>query len=215
MSPSSRQPVRSLIFQSAFCSFVLSLACVPTSAQRPKVLAPHRPVPPLVSSPQLSHSPSVPRSLTGGLWMTNGSMKSRLRITNDLVTASLSVTPILWLSNGVKYVLPAVNLQPSGTAIVDINQALADQGLAPYGTLSGYVELNYQWPWDALCAMVVNVDVAHSVIFGYGLQLGAPSAHAGQTTGQASSQILEGLWWKQEANVTGFVAITNPGSQAI
>jgi hypothetical protein len=98
---------------------------------------------------------------------------------------------------------------------VDINQALADQGLAPYGTLSGYVELDYQWPWDALCATVVNVDVAHSVIFNYGMQLASPTAQTTPPTMEASSQTLEGLWWKQEANVTGFVALTNPGSRAM
>ena len=65
--------------------------------------------------------PVVPRSLLGGLWMTDGSMKSSIHITNDLVTSPLSVTPVLWLSNGVKYVLPIVKLEPSGTAIVDIN----------------------------------------------------------------------------------------------
>ena len=53
--------------------------------------------------------------------MTDGSMKSSIHITNDLVTSPLSVTPVLWLSNGVKYVLPIVKLEPSGTAIVDIN----------------------------------------------------------------------------------------------
>jgi hypothetical protein len=97
--------------------------------------------------------------------MTDASMKSYLHITNDLVTSSLSVTPILWLSNGTRLPLPAVNLEPSGTTVIGINQALADQGLAPYATLSGYVELDYQWPWDALCATVRNVDFAHSVIF--------------------------------------------------
>jgi hypothetical protein len=207
--------IRSSVLRFTFASLTSALVCLPSFAQNPSVPAPHRPIPPVISPAQPLHSPAVARALRGGLWMTDASMKSRLHITNDLVTSSLSVTPVLWLSNGVKYVLPAVNLAPSGTAIVDINQALADQGLAPYGTLSGYVEIDYQWPWDALCATIVNVDVAHSVIFNYSLQMGMPAAPTPQATAQATSQTLEGLWWKQEPNVTGFVALTNPGSQAM
>jgi hypothetical protein len=200
-------------------SSVLALAFVlfalPCAAQQPKVLAPHKPVPPVISPPQPLHKPAVPRSLLGRLWMTDASMKSYLHITNDLVTSSLAVTPIIWLSNGTKLTLPPINLEPSGTAVININQALADQGLAPYATLSGYVELDYQWPWDALCATVRNVDFAHSVIFASGLQLTSPSIHTAQTTTQVTQQVLESLWWKQEANVTGFVAFTNPGSETI
>jgi len=188
------------------------LCCFASDAQRPKVLAPHKPVPPTLAQPQPLHTPAVARSLAGGLWMIDANMKSSLHITNDLVTSSLSVTPVLWLSNGVKYTLPAVNLEPSGTAVVDINQALASQGLASYATLSGYVEIDYSWPWDALCATVVNVDTLHSVIFSYGLPLASPAAQTSQAA--ATTQTLEGLWWKQEANVTGFVTFINPTPQA-
>lgn len=152
-----------------------ALFCLPCLAQQPKVLAPHKPVPPVISPPQPLHDSPVARSLAGGLWMTDGNMKSYLHITNDLVTSPLSVTPVLWLSNGTRLPLSPVHLEPSGTTVISINQALADQGLAPYATLSGYVELDYEWPWPALCATVRNVDLAHSVIFSYTLQLTYPA----------------------------------------
>jgi hypothetical protein len=194
--------------------FFVSVNC---AAQQPKVLAPHKPVPRRITSaqPQPFANPSLPRSLLGGLWMIDGSMKSYLHITNDLATSPLSVTPILWLSNGSRLPLPLVKIEPSGTVVLSINQALADQGIAPFATLSGYVEIEYQWPWDALCATVRNVDVAHSLIFNYGLPLTSPPAHAVQPTEQATEQTLEGLWWKQEPDVTGFVALINTGSQPI
>jgi hypothetical protein len=56
--------------------------------------------------------------------------------------------------------------------------------------------------------------LAHSVIFASSLQLTAPLVHVPQGGTQATQQTLESLWWKQEANVTGFVALTNPGSEA-
>jgi hypothetical protein len=86
-----------------------------------------------------------------------------------LKISSLTVTPILYLSNGVRYALPAVTLAPSGTAVVDINQSLAQQGIAPYATLYGYVEIDYQWPWAVVCATVRNVDFVNSLIFANGL----------------------------------------------
>ena len=204
--------LRARSFSSAFVLLAALLASS-ISAQQPKVLAPHKPVPPLITPPQPLHDPPVPRSLVGGLWMTDANMKSYLHITNDLITSSLSVTPVLWLSNGTRLPLPPVTLEPSGTTVISVNQSLADQGLAPYATLSGYVELDYQWPWDALCATVRNIDITHSVIFNYGLPLASSATVT--PAGKPATQTLEGLWWKQEPNVTGFVALANPGRQPI
>ncbi len=186
-----------------------------TPAQQPKVLAPHKPVAPKLLQPRMPQEPAVPRMLTGGLWMIDPNLKSSIYLSNNLETSPLTVTPVLWLSNGVRYALPAVALQPSGTAIVDINNGLAAQGIAPYASLSGYVELDYSWAWDALCATVWNVDTLHSVIFTYSPQLAAETASLGHSGPPNQTQTLEGLWWKEEANVAAFVALSNPGTQVV
>jgi hypothetical protein len=222
--PSLRSTFQNLVLALAFALFAL-----PCAAQQPKVLAPHKPVAPRLPQPKTWHKPAIPQSLIGGLWMIDPNLKSSVYLKNDLKTSPLSVTPILWLSNGVKYSLPVVNLDPSGTAIVDINQSLAAQGVAPYATLMGYVEFDYQWPWPALCATIRNIDPVHSVIFTYFPQLALPvlvHPHANPSVQNApqpqpdsqlqpQTQILEGLWWKQELNVSGFVAVSNPGTQAV
>ncbi|HLK03908.1 MAG TPA: hypothetical protein VKT53_05665 [Candidatus Acidoferrum sp.] len=149
--------------------------------------------------------------------MTGPHMKASLYLKNDLEVGELSVTPIIYLSNGVRYALEPVVLDASGTAVVDINQGLARQGVAPYAELYGYVEIEYQWPWDAVCATVRNVDTANSLIFIYNLE----HASAVVRTDQAASSELEnlpsyeGMWWKQEKNVAGFVALANVTDQAI
>jgi hypothetical protein len=97
--------------------------------------------------------------------MIGANFKASLYLTNGLKTDPLTVTPILYLSNGVPYALSPLKLEPSGTAIVDINQELANQGVAPYATLSGYAEVQYQWASAVLCAGVWNVDAVHSLIF--------------------------------------------------
>jgi Quinohemoprotein amine dehydrogenase, alpha subunit domain III len=152
--------------------------------------------------------------------MTDAYTKSSVYVRSDVETASITVTPILYLSNGVKLTLSAITLKPAGTAVININDGLAAQGIAPYATLSGYIELQYSWPWDALCATVSSVDATHSVIFTFGLNPPAASHVGGQGAQAPASpttgpQVLEGTWWKEEAGVTGFVALSNTTEQAL
>jgi hypothetical protein len=107
-----------------------------------------------------------------------------------------------------------VTLEPAGIAVININQALADKGIAFWATLTGYMEIQYLWPWDALCVTIENVDVSHSLILTYGLR---PSVSATPTApvSNAAEQVLEGLWWKQEQNVSGFVALSNLAADAM
>jgi hypothetical protein len=195
------------------CTFPI-LLITGVAAQQPKVLAPHKPVPPALHYTGKWHSPAVPRSMVGGLWMVDANFKSSIYIKNGVKVAPITVTPVLYLSNGRKYQLADVNLEPSGTAVVNINQALADNGIAPWATLKGYVEIDYNWPWDALCVTVRSVDVLHSVIFSYNLQ--PAMASDAQTQSDAfQPRALEGIWWKHEPNVTGFVTLSNPSPQPI
>jgi len=153
--------------------------------------------------------------MVGGLWMTDANFKSSILFRNILKADSLTVTPILYLSNGHKFTLKDVTLEPSGTATISINDGLAAQGIASWATLFGYVEIQYRWPWDALCVTVQSVDVPHSLIFTYFLRpAGTVEAQSSQPASQ-STHVSEGMWWKQEANVTGFVALSNVSAQVI
>jgi hypothetical protein len=210
----------SFLHLSRLCRAVVALcilsAGVNCAAQQPKVPAPHKPVAPKLPRHREWDKPAAPQSLAGGFWMTDGNFKATLYLNNTVKTDPVTATPIVHLSNGVQYALPPITLEPSGTAVISINQALAAQGLAPYATLSGYVEVQYQWPWAALCGTVWNVDTAHSLIFVYGLW--PPSAAAGTQEGEArahEAQVFEGVWWKQESNVTGFVALSNVTARPI
>src|SRR6266403_546090 len=179
-------------------------------AQQQKVLAPHKRTAPKLEDVRDPRMPSRKQSLVGGYWMTNASFSSSLFLSNGVKTSSITVTPVLHLSNGVEYSLTAVTLEPSGTAVVNLNRALQDQDIAAYATLSGYVEVQYDWPWAAVCATVRNFDGVHSLVFAYGLQPPPAVAPVQAPTATAPSpQKLEGIWWKQESNVTGFLAMSN------
>ena len=174
--------------------FVLSLAITTAlNAQQTKVLAPHKPVPPALPYSGKWHKPSVLRSMVGGFWMTDPNFKSSIYIKNSVKVAPITMTPILYLSNGQRYRLADVTLEPAGTAVVSINQALADNGIAPWGTLKGYVEIQYTWSWDALCVTVRNVDMAHSVIHTYDLQPAVQHDAPSATAMSSQTVTLEGM----------------------
>jgi hypothetical protein len=183
-------------------------------AQRPKVLAPHKPIPPKAEKQIKWLSPATQRTMVGGLWMTDADFKSSIYLKNIVETDPVTVTPILHLSNGAKYTLTAVTVQPAGLAIISINDELQRQGISSWATLSGYIELQYLWPWDPFCATVRDVDVAHSLIFTYSLRpTMPPPVHLVKPIIAPATHTLEGMWWKHEKNATGFVAVANLSSE--
>jgi hypothetical protein len=197
-------------------TLIASLAYIsPLTAQQPKVLAPHVPIPQrILNSQELSLPPAKAGSIVGGLWMTNPNLKSSMYLKNVLEVSPITVTPLLYLSNGKQFRLPDVTLQPVGTAVVDINAELQKLGIASYATLSGYVEIQYHWAWVPLCATIRVVDTEHSVIFTYGLR---PATMLSQNSASEPSEktVVKGLWWKQESTVSGFVALSNTTSKAV
>jgi hypothetical protein len=198
-----------------FVVIALFASVSPLSAQEPRILAPHKHALPLLPYTEKWHKPATLRSMVGGLWMIDANFKSSIFIKNGIKVAPLAVTPILYLSNGHRYELASINLEPSGVAVVDINQALADQGIAPWATLMGYVEVQYKWPWDALCVTVRNVDAVHSLVMAHNLR---PALLYGVENGTNAADHLrafEGVWWKQEQNVRGFISLSNSSTTPI
>jgi hypothetical protein len=184
------------------------------SAQQTKVLAPHMPIAPKVATTVKWLTPATARSMIGGFWRTDANFKSSIYLRNIVETDPVTVTPILFLSNGNKYTLPDVAVEPAGVVIISINDALQRKGVSSWATLSGYVEIQYTWPWDPFCATVRNVDTAHSLIFTYSLRPTLPlPLHLLHPPVIIPTHTVEGMWWKQESNVSGFVAVANLSSQ--
>jgi hypothetical protein len=213
-----RQTLRVALVTGSFLLFVgfLSFAAGQNPAPatpRPKVLAPHQPVPPMLGPKTKTHKPPVPRSMIGGLWMSDANFRSTIYVKNIVKFAPLTVSPVLYLSNGKAIKIPDLTLEPSATSVIDVNAALRDQGIAPWATLYGYVEIQYQWAWDALCVTVRSVNAVDSLIFTSGLRpSGTAPGFAGQTP---AVHLVEGMWWKQESAVSGLVALSNISSQPI
>jgi hypothetical protein len=151
--------------------------------------------------------------------MIDANFRSSIYLKNGVENAPITVTPILYLSNGKKYVLPDVALEPSGTAVVNVNDALREQGIASWATLFGYVQIEYTWGWDAICATIQNVDTVDSLIFTYGLRPAGPRRHPGgaqePSDSKRMSRVMEGMWWKPENGVAGFGALSNTAEEPL
>ncbi len=152
--------------------------------------------------------------MVGGLWRIDANFKSSIYLRNIVETDPVTATPILYLSNGNKYTLPDVTVEPAGVVIISINDALQKKGMSSWATLSGYLEIQYTWPWDPFCATVRNVDTAHSLIFTYSLRPTLPlPLRLLHPPVIIPTHTVEGMWWKQESNVSAFVALANLSSQ--
>lgn len=187
------------------------------SAQEQKVLAPHKPIAPRVPKSREHHEPGVLRSMVGGFWMIDANRKASIYLRNGLETSSITVTPSVYLSNGARYRVAPVSIEASGTAVLSINDLLQQQGISSWATLSGYVEVEYTWAWDPLCVTVTSVDPVHSVIFTSSLQ---PSLVEPLRVHLSKPQVegmyaVDGMWWKPEAGISGFVGLSNTTSAPV
>jgi hypothetical protein len=179
-----------------------------SAARRTRQITQVTPAPP---PPLFPRSLSImAQSVEGGLWRTDGAFQSTMMLKNILRDAPLSVTPVLYMADGTEYVLPAVQLDKAGVAVINLNTALqnAPPNIQPHVSTYGSSAIRYQWAWKTAVVASIRIgDDVNSLVY-----LTQLIANANQTHNAASlqiSQVHEGMWWKQEPGVTGFLAVTN------
>ena len=153
--------------------------------------------------------PPSPQQMAGGYWRTEGSFRPILRITNYLVNQTLLVTPVLYMADGTEYDLTPITLPAAETTGVDIIDALNKMPASLRSHVSEYgsAGVKYMWSWsNALTAMVQNLDVPRSLNFNFVLH--TPMNMPG-TPVSSQAVVREGMWWREDDGVEGFVAISN------
>lgn len=204
---------------------VVTSSCLMTVASAQTASTPKDP------GPAISRLPISPQELAGGFWRIDHDFKPTLQITNVLKVAPLTVTPILYMADGTPYSLSPYKLAISGVVTIDLRAALeeAPPAVAAHVSEYGSVRIKYEWHWaNAITASVQNIDVPRSLNFTFELR----TPPAAKPTGEATSKkekdhgadhsghdgarhiIEEGLWWKRDSGVEGFVAITNISGSA-
>jgi hypothetical protein len=173
-----------------------------------------------VARPASSRPAAAPKHKTGlaehemqgGYWRADHTFEPALILTNILENTALTVTPVLYAADGSEYDLPPLTLGPAGVAIVDIRQSLdaAPDDLRAHFSDHGSAGVKYFWQWaGAVDAMVQNRDAKRSLNFNFCLRAQAGMQHA------ASVVVQEGLWWKADEGVIGFLGLINVSPRAI
>lgn len=159
------------------------------------------------------HRPAAAYEISGGLWRVDHSFEARLQIKNHVQLAPISATPVLFMADGTEYVLPPVNLEPSGVQSLSLNVALqsAPPEIARHISDFGSVAIRYNWSWPgALDASVQSIDAPRSLIFVSSLSPGMNhSPWRKHSPHKKINQNLEALWWKHDAGIGGFAALSN------
>lgn len=150
----------------------------------------------------------MPRTSVSGLWRTDGGFVARIRIKNALVVAPLEVEPVLYMADGTEYRLPPVTVAVAGVAVININDALAKAPPSVLTHLStfGSASLTYRYSSGGhLVATTALQDNSRSLALVY------PFSESGMVQNQPSSAdgTWEGVWWKHDADVRGFLAVSN------
>lgn len=154
-------------------------------------------------------NPPAAQESKGGYWRDDHTFQPTLIITSVLEERSLTVTPCLYAADGTEYDLPAVSLPPSGVAYVDVHSALES---APASTREhfghyGSVGVKYVWNWSgAITTLIQNRDARRSLNFNFDLRSVGGTHHA-----TASPTTMQGLWWKEDDGITGFLGLVNTG----
>src|SRR6266478_523527 len=144
-----------------------------------------------------------------GLWRTDRSFESTIRITNSLEVAPLDVVPVLYMADGTRYALPSVTLPTAGELELNVNDALrtAPPAVAAHVSEFGSASLEYRYfSPGAVSGTIQILDLPRSLIF---------TNCFGPSGGTQGAHTVEGLWWKHDEDVTGFVSLTNTTSHSL
>ncbi|MGA7623313.1 MAG: hypothetical protein WCA91_07015, partial [Candidatus Acidiferrales bacterium] len=154
--------------------------------------------------------PTVDQILAGGLWRVDRSFQSSIQIYNRHIILRRTAIPVLYMADGTQYTLPPVDVAPNSLATISVYDAIesAPPEVRGHISLYGSASVHFLAPTsDSMSAAMQILDVANSLNFIYPFH--------GQDRMDAAQHTLEGLWWRRDAGVTGFVGLANRTSESM
>jgi len=148
--------------------------------------------------------------MVGGYWRIDHTFQPMLIITNVLQNIELPVRPVLYAADGTEYKLSPVTLAPAGVSSIDIRAVLsiAPEEIKSHFSNYGSAAVKYVWHWPgAASALVENRDAKRSLNFGF--ELRSPKMTMAKMAAKhgAAATVQEGLWWREDSGVKGFLAL--------
>jgi hypothetical protein len=154
--------------------------------------------------------PTADQVLSAGLWRVDGSFQSSIQIYNRHILQHRTVIPVLYMGDGTEYDLPSVDLAPNSFTTISVNDAMqsAPPQVSGHVSLYGSASVHFLAPtMGSIAAAMQILDVANSLNFIY--QFHSPDRM------EASQHTFDGLWWRRDAGVTGFVGLANRTSKSL
>lgn len=154
--------------------------------------------------------PATDQVLSAGLWRVDRSFQSSIQIYNRHILQHRTVIPVLYMADGTEYYLPSVDVAPNSLASVSVNSAIqnAPPQVSSHLSLYGSAAIHFLAPTTGSISAAIHIlDVANSLNFVY-------SFHAADRM-DAAQQTFDGLWWRRDAGVTGFVGLANRTTSAV
>jgi hypothetical protein len=163
-------------------------------------------------------TPLAEQRMAGGYWRIDHTFQPTLIITNVLQNIELPVTPVVYAADGTEYQLSPVTLAPAGVSSIDIRSAIAvapDQ-IRDHFTEYGSAAVKYVWHWSgAASAQVDNRDAKRSLNFGFELRSPMMTIAKMAANHRAAATVQEGLWWREDSGVKGFLALINVAARPV
>jgi hypothetical protein len=209
--PNSNRPIRHITLTLALCC-AGGVLVAQTSGGRSTV-------PPY--NPPTVYTPTKMNLYTSfcGLWRTDQSYASTIRLSNQLSISPMDATVTLYMKDGTPYVLAPVHLQTSGVATVNVNTALsgAPASIQPHLSSFGSASVSYRYDWQGVVFASMSImDTVRSLEYTYPFMFPmAEQMGAGASAGAMNSTTLEGLHWGYSAQSSVFLSLSNATQQPL
>ena len=183
-------------------SVILSTALIlPSSTLRTQNKVPSSQVTPRAARPK--QKPALPQELFCPLWRIDHTFEATIRIKNELVIGPMTVAPVLFMADGTEFDLAPLTIESTDVVTISINDALQQvpASVQPHVSQFGSAALRFLYGWNAVSGSIQSIDRPRSLTYQYPF---VQSMSMG-----SSHQVLEGLWWKHDPGVDGFIALSN------
>jgi hypothetical protein len=153
---------------------------------------------------------STPQFVYSALWRVDGNFQATLRMRNVSLLDPITVSPVLYMSDGLSYEIAPITIPAASISSININDALASAPTARSVHFSQYGNVAVRFIADSPSRVSASVELLDSVS-----SISFVSQCSAQGSVSASKQVIEGLWWKRDRHDDGFVALTNTTSKSM
>ena len=183
--------------------FVLLLLALLTTSVRGAIQT--QPSAPVIQPPSLG----TQQVISAGLWRVDGGFVSTMQIKNGNLLHSVTVTPILYMSDGQEYALSPVHLDRTAVTTINVNKEISrlPDGAAGHRSEFGSAALRLVGSGSEVLATMLLENASASLSY--------ITPFSSAEKGTQSDQTLEGLWWRRKASVNGFVGLSNSTANPI